>query len=313
MRAVGAFGFGGPEVLQVVEVPEPHAGPGCVRIRVHAAAVNPADTLMRAGQVRLPGVRPPYIPGQDAAGVVDEIGPGTATGLRMGDRVMAMVMPNVPGGGAYAEHVVLPASWVARAPAAAGHAEAATLPLNGLTARLALDLLALSPGQTLAITGAAGAVGGMLIQLAKADGLRVVGDAAPADRDLVRSLGADSVVARGGDVATRFREVMPAGVHALADAALIGAPVAAAVRDGGGIAAFRGTAAFGPPERGLSYHQVYVPDYGGRPDKLDLLRRLAETGALAMRVAGTFLPEQAAEAHRRFEAGGVRGRLVLQF
>src|SRR5690349_1011553 len=231
MKAVGAMAFGGPEVLQVVDVSEPHAGSGEVRIRVHAAAINPADTLMRAGYVALPGVRPPYIPGQDAAGVVDEIGPGAETDLRIGDRVMAMVMPTVPTGGAYAEKIVLPASWVSRAPATASHAEAATLPLNGLTARLALDLLALSPGQTLAVTGGAGAVGGLLIQLAKADGLYVVADASGDDVELVRSLGADQVVARGNEVVRRIREVVPAGVDALADAALTGEPVVAAVKD----------------------------------------------------------------------------------
>jgi NADPH:quinone reductase-like Zn-dependent oxidoreductase len=305
--------FGGPEVLQVVEVPEPHAGPGEVRIRVHAAAINPADTLMRAGYVALPGVRPPYIPGQDAAGVVDEIGPGTATDLKIGDRVMAMVMPTVPTGGGYAEMVVLPATWVSRAPATASHAEAATLPLNGLTARLALDLLALSPGQTLAVTGGAGAVGGLLIQLAKSDGLYVVADAAGNDQELVRALGADHVVARGNDIACRIRAVVPAGVDALADAALIGEPVVAAVKDGGGIAALRGTQIFGPPQRGIAFHTVYVPDYVGRADKLDQLRQLADAGALSLRVAGTFPPEQAEQAHRLFEAGGIRGRLILQF
>jgi NADPH:quinone reductase len=313
VRAVGAMAFGGPDVLQIVDVPEPHAGIGEVRIRVHAAAINPADTLMRAGHVALPGVRPPYIPGQDAAGVVDEIGPGTSTDLRIGDRVMAMVMPNGPKGGAYAEKVVLPTSWVSRAPATASHAEAATLPLNGLTARLALDLLALSPGQTLAVTGAAGAVGGLLIQLAKSDGLYVVADAAGHDEELVRSLGADLVVARGNDVAGRVRAAVPAGVHGLADAALIGAPVVAAVKEGGGIAALRGTQIYGPPYRGIAFHTVYVPDYVGRADKLDHLRQLADAGALSLRVAGTFPPEQAEQAHRLFEAGGIRGRLILQF
>jgi NADPH:quinone reductase len=313
MKAVGVFAFGGPEVLRVVDVPEPHAGPGEVRIRVHAAAVSPSDTLMRAGHVPLPGVKPPYIPGQDAAGVVDEIGQGTVTGLRVGDRVMAAVMPIGPRGGAYAEQVVLPASWVTRAPTGASHAEAATLPMNGLTARLALDLLALSAGQTVAVTGAAGAFGGYLVQLAKADGLRVVADASPADEELVRTLGADAVVARGDDVAARFRDVVPAGVDGLADGALIGASVVAAVRDGGGVAALRGTGSLGVPERGIIHHDVYVPDYFGEWDKLDRLRNLAETGAVTLRVAGTFPPEKAPETHRLLEAGGTRGRLVLEF
>ncbi|GAA4591938.1 NADP-dependent oxidoreductase [Planotetraspora phitsanulokensis] len=313
MKAVGAFAFGGPEVLRVVDVPEPHAGPGEVRIRVHAAAVNPADTLMRAGLVPLPGVRPPYIPGQDAAGVVDAIGEGAVTGLRIGDRVMAMAIPTGPRGGAYAEHVVLPASWVTRAPAGTSHAEAATLPMNGLTARMTLDLLNLSPGRTLAVTGAAGAFGGYTVQLAKAAGLRVVADASPSDEDLVRSLGADIVVARGDDVGARIRRAVPEGVDGLADGALIGASVVAAVRDGGGVAALRGTGPFGAPERGITFHTVYVPDYRGNWDKLDQLRRLADAGAVTLRVAGVFPPAQASEAHRLLEAGGVRGRLVIEF
>ncbi|MBP2706367.1 NADP-dependent oxidoreductase [Microbispora sp. RL4-1S] len=313
MKAVGAMAFGGPEVLQVVDVPEPHAGTGEVRVRVHAAAVNPTDTLMRAGLTSLPGVLPPYIPGQDAAGVVDEIGKGTVTDLRIGDRVMAMVMPNGPLGGAYAEYVVLPASWVTRAPVGTGHAEASTLPLNGLTARLALDLLALSPGQTLAVTGAAGGFGGYMVQLAKADGLRVVADASPADEDLVRSLGADLVVARGDDVGARIRQAVPEGVDGLADGALNGRPLVTALRDGGSVAALRGTHAFGAPERGITFHAVYVPDYRGRRDKLDQLRGLADAGAVTLRVAATFAPEQAPEAHRLLEGGGIRGRLVLEF
>ncbi|GGL16774.1 zinc-binding alcohol dehydrogenase [Sphaerisporangium melleum] len=313
MKAVGAFAFGGPEVLRVVDVPEPHAGPGEVRIRVHAAAVNPSDTLIRAGLVPLPGVRPPYIPGQDAAGVVDQIGEGTVTGLRIGDRVMAMVIPIGPRGGAYAEHVVLPESWVTRAPAGTGHVEAATLPMNGLTARMTLDLLDLPPGGTLAVTGAAGTFGGYTVQMAKAEGLRVIADASPADEELVRALGADLVVARGDDVAARIRQAVPEGVDGLADGALIGASVLGAVRDGGGVAALRGTGALGTPERGITFHNVYVPDYGGYHDKLDGLRQMADDGAVTLRVAGVFPPEQAPDAHRLFEAGGVRGRLVIEF
>jgi NADPH:quinone reductase len=143
--------------------------------------------------------------------------------------------------------------------------------------------------------------------------VRVVADASPADEELVRTLGADAVVARGDDVAARFRDVVPAGVDGLADGALIGASVVAAVRDGGGVAALRGTGSLGVPERGIIHHDVYVPDYFGEWDKLDRLRNLAETGAVTLRVAGTFPPEKAPETHRLLEAGGTRGRLVLEF
>src|SRR3954447_17343589 len=210
--------FGGPEALEVVDLPERHAGPGEVRLRVHAAAVSPTDTFVRNGararqQQKDP---PPYVPGMDAAGVLDEIGPGVQTDLSVGDHVMAIVLPKASHG-AYAQQLVVPAGSVAAAPAGASHAEASTLPMNGLTARLALDLMALPPGATLAVTGAAGAFGGYLVQLGKADGLRVIADASEADEELVRRLGADVVVRRGPDVASAIREVCPEGVDGLAD------------------------------------------------------------------------------------------------
>jgi NADPH:quinone reductase-like Zn-dependent oxidoreductase len=319
MKVVGVSRFGGPEALRVFEVQEPYAGPGEVRVRVHAATVNPGDTVLRAGELDLSAQRPPYIPGMEAAGVVDQIGEGTVTDLRIGDAVMAFVMPLRPAGGAYAEYLVLPANWVAPAPAGASHAESATLPMNGLTARLAVDVLALSPGQTIAVTGAAGSVGGYVVQMAKADGLRVIADASPADTELVRSLGADVTVARGADVAVRFREAAPGGVDGLVDAAVIGTSrLVGALRDGGGIAVVRGEGpqAADPRElsrRGITYHEVFVPEYLGDRARLDRLRRQAEDGSLTLRVARTFQAEQVAGAHRLLEAGGIRGRLVLEF
>ena len=312
MKAVGVFVFGGPEVLRVVDVPEPHAGPGEVRIRVHAAAVSPSDTLMRAGHVPLPGVKPPYIPGQDAAGVVDEIGQGTVTGLRVGDRVMAAVMPIGPRGGAYAEHVVLPASWVTGAPAGASHAEAATLPMNGLTARLALDLLALSAGQTVAVTGAAGAFGGYLVQLAKADGLRVVADASPADEELVRALGADIVVAGA--------TMSPRGSATSCPRGWTGWPTA---RSSGRPWWPRSVTAGASPRSA-------VPDPSACPNAASpittLRSRLFRGMGQARSVAASggdrrgdpagsrhVSARRGAEAHRLLEAGGTRGRLVLEF
>ncbi|MCI2416931.1 NADP-dependent oxidoreductase [Saccharopolyspora sp. K220] len=318
MKAVAVPEYGGPDVLRVVEIPEPHAGPGQVRVRVRAATVNPADTLLRIGDIdsMLVGrLTPPYRPGLEAAGILDEIGPGTATDLRIGDRVMAMVSQVEPSGGAYAEYLVLAATQVTRAPAGTSHVEAATLPMNGLTARRALDLLDLAPGEWLAVTGAAGAVGGYAVELAKVAGLRVVADAAPGDEELVRKLGADAVVRRGTGVGERFREAVPAGVAAVLDAALLGADVVPALRDGGQVAIVRR-----PGERGaaavltgVTVRDVWVPDYQHARDKLDELRVLVERGQLSLRVAQEFPAEQAADAHRRLEAGGSRGRLVLTF
>ena len=314
MRAVGLSRWGGPGVLQVVDLPDPEAGPAEVRIQVHAAAVNPTDTQLRSGQraERLKGVPPPHVPGMDAAGVLEQIGAGASTGLRVGERVMAIVLPRGPHG-AYAERVVVPSSSVVRSPTGASDAEAATLPMNGLTARLALDVLALRPGQTLAVSGAAGAVGGYVVQLAAAEGLTVVADAAPADEPLVRALGADMVVARGAAFAAHVRTLVPGGADGLVDAALLGAGAVGAVRDAGRFVSLRGYDGGGEVHRGITFHPVYVRNYAHEHKKLDRLRAQAEEGTLTLRVARVFPAEQAAEAHRLLEAGGVRGRLVLEF
>jgi NADPH2:quinone reductase len=312
MRAVGLMVHGGPEVLQVIDVPAVQAGPGQVRVRVHAAAVNPTDVLARNGaRAEFQKVDPPpYVPGMDIAGVVDEVGPDVATGVKPGDAVMAMVLPKGTHG-AYREQIVLGARAVVPAPAGRSHVEACTLPMNGLTARLSLDLLALRPGQVLAVTGAAGAYGGYAIQLAKADGLTVIADASEADRALVTSLGADIVVARGDDVASRFRAHFPDGVDGLADGAVQNEKVIAAVRDGGAFTAVRGFQ--GAPQRDIRFSTTFVRNYDGEFEKLDRLRRMVEAGTLTLRVAATYPPEQAGEAHRRLEAGGTRGRLVITF
>jgi NADPH:quinone reductase len=312
MKAVGVQRFGGPEALEVVQVDEPHPGPGEIRIQVHAATVNPTDTLFRNGTTSAEALRdrpPPYVPGMDVAGVVDEVGEGARQSV--GDDVMAITLPRGPLGGGYAEQVIVPTDSATAMPIGATYAEASTLPMNGLTAQLTLDLLALEPGRTLLVTGAAGAYGGYTVQLAKVRGLRVVADSSPEDEPLVRRLGADVIVARGDGVALRVRQALPDGVDAVADGALIGEPILAAVRDGGAVAAVRPFGAEG--ERGIVIHHVMVSDYAREWDKLDELRRLAGTGAVTLRVAHTYPPERAADAHRALEAGGVRGRMVIMF
>lgn len=312
MRAVGVTEFGGPEVLQVVSLPDPQAGPGQLRIRVHAAAVNPTDTMLRDGARadRLRDVPPPHVPGMDVAGVLEQIGQDVSTDLAIGDRVMAIVVPHGSHGG-YSERVVVPAESVVRVPFGASDAEAATLPMNGLTVRQALDRLSLEAGQTLVVTGAAGAVGGYAVQLAKAEGLRVVADSSPADEPLVADLGADIVVPRGPDFARQVRQAVPGGADGLIDGALLGQGAADAVRDGGRIATLRGFV--GDEVRGISFHPVWVRDYAREQAKLDRLRRQAEEGQITLRVARTFPAERAAEAHHLLQAGGTRGRLVLEF
>lgn len=312
MRAVGVTEFGGPDALHIVELPDPQAGLGEVRIRVRAAAVNPTDTGLRGGlwAARLNEVPPPYVPGMDAAGVLDQIGDGVTTGLKTGEHVMAIVLP-FGSHGAYSELIVVPAQSVARVPAGASCAQASTLPMNGLTTRLALDLLGLRPGQTLAVTGAAGAVGGYAVQLGKADGLRVIADASEADEALVKDLGADIVVPRGPEFGQRVREVVPEGASGVVDAALLNQLAAPAAADGGGIATLRGFT--GTAERGITWHPVGVRKYAREQSKLDRLREQAEDSRVTLRVASTLPAASAPEAHRIFEAGGTRGRLILEF
>lgn len=312
MRAVGFYKYGGPEVLEVLDLPEVHAGQGEVRMRVHAATVNPTDTLTRNGSRADQQKQDtfPFVVGMEAAGIVDEIGEGVDTGVKPGDAVLGLVVPRNDHG-AYREQLVLNARSVVPAPAGASHAQACTLPMNGLTARMSLDLLGLQSGQTIAVTGAAGAYGGYVIQLAKADGLIVIADAAESDEALIRSLGADIVVRRGDDVAGQIRQHRPEGVDGLADGAVLRERVLSAVRDGGAFTSVRGYQ--GDGERGIRFTAAGVRRYDGDFDKLDRLRKLVDAGAVTLRVAQTYAPEQAAEAHRRLEAGGTRGRLVIEF
>jgi NADPH:quinone reductase len=312
MRAIGVVEFGGPEMLEVVDLPDREAGPGEMRIRVRAAAVNPTDTGLRSGAraATMKDISPPYVPGMDAAGVLEQIGEGVVTDLRVGDDVMAIVVPS-GSHGAYSERIVVPAESVARTPAASTYAEAASLPMNALTTRLALDVLALEPGQTLAVTGAAGAVGGYAVQLGKAEGLRVVADASEADEQLVKDLGADIIVGRGPDFAEQVRKAVPEGVDGVVDGAVLNELVIPAVRDGGRVATVRGFQT--DEERGITFHPVFVRNYAREQAKLDRLRQQVEDGQVTLRVARSLPAEQAAEAHRILEAGGTRGRLILEF
>ena len=311
MRAAGVTEFGGPEALHLVDVPEEPLGAGEVRLRVAAATVNPTDTYARAGAYadRDPVKTPPWVPGMDVAGEVVEVADGVGH-LSVGDVAMGIVVPFGPHGG-YREDKVLPANSVVRAPKNADVVAAATLPMNGLTARFALDLMGLAPGQVLAVTGAAGAFGGYVVQLAKADGLTVVADASEADEQLVRDLGADVVVRRGDDVAARIREQFADGVDGLADGSVQDALVLPAVKDGGAVATVRGYR--GDGQRGLRVFPTLVRRVAEDRAALDRLRQQVEDGTLTLRVARTFPAEQAAAAHRMLEAGGVRGRLVLTF
>lgn len=183
MRAVGVIRYGGPEALEQVELPTPEAGAGQVRVRVQAAAVNPADVMLRDGSLAdwYAGQEPPFIPGMDIAGVIDQVGTDVSD-LHLGQQVVGIVDNHGQVGG-YSDYVVLPAASVTAAPAGATLAEAASFLMPALTARTALDLLDLPRGATVLVTGAAGGVGRYATALAHAGGLRVVALAAAADED----------------------------------------------------------------------------------------------------------------------------------
>src|SRR3954447_22680620 len=309
MRAVAITAPGGTEVLEVIDRDVRPAGAGEVRIAVRAAAVNPTDIGLRARGAE--GLEPPWIPGMDAAGVVESVGEGVDR-LSAGDEVMAAVSPRRPEGGAQAELIVVPAASVVPVPAGATFAEAATLPMNGLTAMLGLDLLALPEGGTLAVTGGAGLLASYVIPLAVERGLRVLADAKPEDEDLVRSFGADVVLARGDGFVAAVREAAPDGADGLYDTALLGRDAFGAIRDGGAMAVVRGWDD-SPADRGIDVRPVWVRTVLERTDWLEHLREAAGAGRLQLRVAGEYPPERAAEAHAAMEAGGLRGRAVIVF
>ena len=315
MKAVTFSQLGGPEVLEVSDLPVPEPGPAEVRIRVAAATVNPTDISFRSGrqfsiaQLAEMGVKPPFIPGMELGGTVDAVGAGTT--WRVGDRVMAIVNPRRAGGGAQAELVVVPASSVARVPAGASLEAAATLPMNGLTVRLALDKLALKRGQTLGVTGAAGAVGGYAVELGASDGLRVIAVARPEDERLVKGFGAEKVIPRGDSAIRSLRDAVPGGVDGMIDAAVLDAAALPAIRDGGKLATVRGWS--GPSERGITIEPVRVTSYLNNQAALDRLGQLVGEKRLTLRVAETFPPERAAEAQGKMSAGRIRGRLVIVF
>ena len=308
-RAVAIVEPGGPEVLRVVERDVRDPGPGEVRLAVRAAAVNPTDIALRErGDDTTP---PPWVPGMDAAGTIESAGAGVDD-LAVGDEVMAAVMPRRPEGGAQAELVVLPAASVVPIPPGATLAQAATLPMNGLTALRGLELLDLEPGETLGVTGGAGLLASYVIPLAKLRGLRVVADAGPADAELVRGFGADVVLPRGDDLPEAMLAAAPGGVDAVFDTAVLGRGIFPAIRTGGALAFVR-TWDGDDVENGIEIHRVLVREVLERTDWLRELSDLAARGVLVLRVVSTFSPEQSADAHRQMEAGGLRGRAVIVF
>jgi NADPH:quinone reductase-like Zn-dependent oxidoreductase len=297
MKAAQFSRFGGPEVLEIVGLPEPHAGPGEVRVAVRAAGVNASDWKKRQGQM---DQDLPQTMGYEAAGVVDEVG-DEVTGVQIGDAVVG-----VGGdGAAQAEYAVL-SVWVP-IPASLDFVGAAALPSTVETAARALDQLGVAQGSTVLINGASGSIGSAAVQFAVHRGARVIGTGSPATHDYLRSLGAEPV-AYGDGMADRVRALVPDDVDLALDVAGSGAlPELIDLAGGAGhvvtIADFPGAQQYGVRfSRGDSGRADYA---------LALATKLIDQGSFRIPVGQTFALADIADAHRVGESGKVRGKLVL--
>lgn len=299
MKAIIFDRFGGPEVLRLAEVDVPDPGPDQIRLRVRAAGVNQLDFKIRSGAVQqVFATTFPATPGLEAAGVVDQVG-AAVTGLRPGDEVIAFTDT-----GAYAEYAL--ASVAALKPAALGWAEAAALPVAGETALRVLDLLGVAEGEVLLVHGAAGAVGGVAVQLAIARGATVIGTASPANHDYLRSLGVVPV-AYGDGLLGRVQAAAPQGVHAVFDAAGQGALADSIKLRGGTTERIVTIADAGGPSLGVPFSS----GGHGSVEQLTELAGLAVQGSLRVAVAQTYPLAEAAQAQERSATGHTRGKLVL--
>jgi NADPH:quinone reductase-like Zn-dependent oxidoreductase len=298
MKAVRFSEFGGPEVLKIVDLPDPQAGPGQIRVAVHAAGINPTDWKLRRG---LMGGELPQTTGREVAGVVDEVGAGVMD-VTVGDRVFGF---SDDGAGA-AELALL--SYYAPIPPSLGFAEAAGLPVALETATRSLDVLGVGAGSTLLVNGAAGGVGSAAVQLAVARGARVIGTASPANHDYLRSLGAEPV-AYGEGLVERVRALAPDGVDVALDVAGSGVLPELIELTGGAEHVVTVTDFGGAKKYGVRFSSG--SDSGRAVHAIGEIGELIEAGRFSLPVAQTFPLAGIAEAHRVSEDGHVRGKLVL--
>ncbi|MDT0270047.1 NADP-dependent oxidoreductase [Streptomyces sp. DSM 44915] len=287
----------GPDSIEIIEVPTVEPGPGQVRVEVAAAGVNPVDVAVAAGVFHRMGVihqdRHTGL-GWDFAGTVGAVGPGVD--LPVGSRVAGLVDGFDRDFGAYAEQLVVPTGNIAPVPDTLDLTAAATVPVNGLAAAQLVDLLGPGEGRRLLVTGAAGAVGGNVLPLARDHGWRVTGLARAADEAFVRGLGAD------------FTTAPEPGWDSVADAAVLQERGVELVRDGGDFVGMQ------PGTLPAAVRGVRVQVVVAAPDAARLAELLtaAANGHLPTRVHAVLPLDQAAEAHRALTGGGIRGRYVLR-
>jgi NADPH:quinone reductase-like Zn-dependent oxidoreductase len=300
MRAVQYAEYGDADVLSLVDdAPEPHAGPGQLRVAVKAAGVNAADWKMRSGLMGTAPLEQPRIPGFEVAGVVDEVGDGVR-GLVAGDEVFGSA-----ASGGYAEFAVLTA--FADKPASMPWEEAAGLPVAVETSIRALDLLGLGEGETVVINGGSGGVGQAAVQLARARGAHVIATAGESNQDLLRDLGATPTT-YGEGLPARVAELAPHGVDAALDVAGHGAlpdliEIARGTERVVTIADFEASGELGVRATSGSEGRSW--------QALPLAAGLYEKGDFRLPVEQTFPLSAAADAHRLSELGHTHGKLVL--
>jgi NADPH2:quinone reductase len=311
MRAIAIDAYGGPERLQLMDLPMPQIGPDDMLIRVQAAGVNPADISIREGRnaQRMP-LNFPAIMGSDFAGTVAQVGEHVTT---VG--VDAQVYGIAWGGGSYAEYLRVPAAGeFAARPSSLDVVQAAALPMAGMTALGAIDTAALTAGEMLLIVGGAGGIGSFAIQMAARQGVHVIATARTEDQEYLRSLGASETVDyTQGDVVEAVRASHPGGVDAVLDvvtrqpAAL--AHNAQALRPGGRLlSTVYAVDPAQPAERGIIAVNIVRPQGA---EVLDRLSRMVEALSLWVPVHATLPLEEAARAQELLQHGHVRSKLVL--
>ncbi|MFP3986191.1 NADP-dependent oxidoreductase [Streptomyces sp. E11-3] len=301
MRAIQIDRFGTPDVLGIIDVPEPSPGAGQVLIRAVATSINPVDDKTREGAI---GEGTPPLPltlGWELSGIVVD---GGSSGLRVGERVIAMSHQLSTGRGTWADLVVLPAQAVAVAPTSVSLAEAATLPLPGLTALQTLDWLEIKAGERLLITGAAGAVGGLALQIARSRGAEV-------DALVSRDEHVAFAHEHGANFVTTNQDALQ-DRHYDAVFDTFGAFVTEVVVDGGRYASIATQAG---PAPDLSSRNVRTTVNQVREDGLGLseLTKLVDDGALQLRVHSSFSLQEIHAGHTRFLRGGLTGKIVVVF
>jgi NADPH:quinone reductase-like Zn-dependent oxidoreductase len=303
MKAIIYRRYGGPEVLEYVEMDEPKLGQNSVLVRIEAASLNPADIALQAGMGAMSmDAWFPVIPGWDIAGVVEEVGAGVSE-FKRGDTVLGYVRQEILHFGGYAEQIAVPVEMLVPLPAGFDFVTAAAVPLAGLTAwRAVIEILDPAAGTTMLLHGAAGGVGAIAAQLAISRGVRVIGAASPQNREYLRSLGIEPIT-YGDRMGEEALQLAPTGV----DVELDCAGRVSLTTTGAWRTAHTQIASIA--DGGLGITTIFA-----RPNRVALatLAEMVKKGELSITIAGTFPLEEAAEAQRALARPHSPGKFVLQ-